>query len=156
VNASQSDLTAQVSIVLHKAKSGTVTQRAGLFFFNNITGIYVPPNTKQTVSASCTFQKDVNILYAVAHMHQFSLSMKATANGQELYATDSWDNSTFQKYDPPLQLAAGTRVTWESVIDNTSADTLTFGESAKGNEMSIFDGQYYPADPDNPTITCMR
>jgi hypothetical protein len=156
LNATQQDLTAQVKIVLHVAKSGTVTQHAGLFFFNNVSGIHVPAGQTQTVSATCTFASPVNLLYAVAHMHQFSTNMTATINGQTIYTTDSWSGSPLLPYAPPMALAAGTQVTWTSTIDNTSGNILTFGESAMTNEMSIFDGQYYPADPNNPTIDCER
>jgi hypothetical protein len=156
VNASQSDLMAQVTILLHKAKAGTVMQHAGLFFFNNVTGIYIPAGQQKTISATCTFNKDVNLLYATAHMHKYSLSMTATVNGNTIYTTDTWDAAPLQPFTPPLMLTAGTSVTWTSIINNTSGSTLTFGESAMTNEMSIFDGQYYPADPANPTIQCMR
>jgi hypothetical protein len=156
VNASQNDLMAQVTIILHKAAPGSVTQHAGLFFFNNVSGVYVPAGTQKTLTATCTFPKDVNLLYATAHMHKYSLSMTATVNNQTIYTTDSWDAAPLLPFAPPLALTAGTALTWSSVIDNTSANTLTFGESANTNEMSIFDGQYYPADPANPTIQCMR
>lgn len=156
VNASMSDLMAQVTLILHKAAPGSVTQHAGLFFFNNVTGVYVPAGTQKTLTATCSFKKDVNILYATAHMHKYSLSMTASANGNTFYQTDSWDAAPLQQYDPPLALTAGTGVTWSSIINNTSGNLLTFGESANTNEMSIFDGQYYPADPANPTIECMK
>jgi hypothetical protein len=156
VNATQNDLMAQVTIILHKAQPGSITQHAGLFFFNNVTGVVVPPGMQKTLSASCSFKSNVNLLYATAHMHRYSLSMTATVNGGTIYTTDSWDAAPLQKYDPPIALAAGTAITWSSVIDNTSGNYLTFGESANTNEMSIFDGQYYPADPNNPTVQCMK
>jgi hypothetical protein len=156
VNATQSDLMAQVTVTLYKANEGSVTQHAGIFFFSNISGIDVPAGEQKTVSASCTLPKDANLLYGLAHMHKYSVSMTATANGQTIYTTDSWDKSPLLAMDPPLALKAGDKVTWSSVINNTSANALTFGESAMTNEMSIFDGHYYPADPANPTIECLR
>jgi hypothetical protein len=156
LNATQDDLTAQVTILLHKAKAGSVTQHAGVYFFNNVSGIHVPANEQTTVSATCTFPQDVNLLYGLAHMHRFSTNMTATVNGQMIYSTDSWSASPLQKFDPVMALPSGTQLTWTSTIDNTSANTLTFGESAMTNEMSIFDGQYYPADVNDPTINCMR
>jgi hypothetical protein len=156
LNASMKDLTAQVTIIFHKAKPGSVTQHAGLFFFNNVSGIDVPAGTQETVTATCSFPSAVNLLYGVAHMHRFSTQMTATMNGQQIYQTDSWEASPLQHWDPPLQAAAGTQLTWSSTINNTGGTTLTFGESAMSNEMSIFDGQYYPADPNDPTIECER
>jgi hypothetical protein len=156
LNATQTDINAQVTILLHQAKPGSVTQHAGLFFFNNVSGIFIPPGVQRTVSATCTFDKPVNLLYGVAHMHRFSTNMTATIGGQTIYSTDSWSASPLKKYDPVMTLPAGTKVQWSSTINNTSPNTLTFGESAKYNEMSIFDGQYYPADPANPPIECRR
>ena len=157
LNAKQTDIQATVKIVLHKSKAGTVTQRAGLFFFNNVTAIVVKPGEKKTISATCPFPKAVNLLYGVAHMHRRSTNMTATVNGNMLYTTDQWDASPMQRFDPAVPVAAGAQLTWSSTIDNTDGtDLITFGESALTNEMSIFDGQYYPADPDHPTIECMR
>jgi len=157
LNAKATDLQASVKIVLHKSKAGTVTQHAGLFFFNDVTQILVGPGATRTVSATCTFPKAVNLLYGVAHMHRRSTNMTATLDGKMLYTTDQWDASPLQRFDPAVPAAMGSKLTWSSTIDNTDGtDTITFGESALTNEMSIFDGQYYPADVDKPTIECMR
>ena len=41
LNATQNAITAQVTIQFTKATPGTITQHAGVFFFNNISGIHV-------------------------------------------------------------------------------------------------------------------
>jgi hypothetical protein len=156
LNASKSDLKSQVTLVLHKAKANTVTQHAGVFFFDNIRGINVPPQTMKTVSATCASKKDASMLYATGHMHQFSTAMTVTVNGQTIYSNDSWASAPWQAYDPPLAIPVGTQITWSSTINNTTGNTLTFGESAQTNEMSIFTGLYAPADVNNPTYECNR
>ena len=157
LNATEKDLQASVKILLHKSAAGTVTQHAGLFFFNDVSQIMVGPGQKRTVSATCTFPSAVNLLYGVAHMHRFSTNMTAVMNGTMLYTTDQWDASPLKRFDPAIPVTAGTDLTWSSTIDNTDGTTMiTFGESAFTNEMSIFDGQYYPADPDHPTIDCTK
>jgi hypothetical protein len=159
LNATQSALTAQVTITFHKAAAGTVTQHAGVFFFNNVSGIHVKGGTTVDVSTSCSFGKNVNIIYATAHTHKFTNSFSASVGGNMLYQTDSWDNSPLQAYAPPTAVASGASLSWTCNITNPSTDpnnVLTFGESANTNDMCIFDGQYYPADDANPTIQCMK
>ena len=159
LNATQTALTAQVTIHFRKATAGSVTQHAGVFFFNNATGIQVHGGTTADVTASCTFARDVNVIYATAHTHRFTNSFSAQAGGSSIYTTTSWDNSPLQGYAPPLTVKAGTPVSWTCNITNPSSDpnnVLTFGESANSNDMCIFDGQYYPADDANPTVQCMK
>lgn len=68
LNATASDINAQVAITFHKAAPGTITQHAGVFFFNNASGIHVPPNTTTDIGASCTFAKNVSVLFGVEQM----------------------------------------------------------------------------------------
>jgi hypothetical protein len=156
LNATQAPITAQVTITFTRATPGTITQHAGVFFFNNVYGIHVPTGQTQDVTASCSFAKNVNIMFATAHTHHFTNTFNATIGGSMVYQTSSWDASPNQAYAPALQVASGTSVTWNCNITNTTSGTLTFGESANTNDMCIFDGQYYPADDANPTITCMK
>jgi hypothetical protein len=157
LNTTPSPLTAQVTITFTKAAAGTITQHAGVFFFNNLSGIQVPPQTTKDVSASCNFPKAVNVMYATAHTHKFTNSFTASTGGNMIYSTTSWDNAPNTAYSPPLTLAQGATVTWNCNITNPNTmGNLTFGESAKTNDMCIFDGQYYPADDTNPTIECQK
>jgi hypothetical protein len=157
LNASASPVTVQIKMVLHKAAPGTVTQHAGVFFLNNVTGIHTAPGATETITASYTFPKPVKLLYATGHLHKFDNNLIATMNGQEIFKTESWDNTPFQKYEPEIDVAAGTTITWSCDVNNTTTGILTFGESALTNNMCIFDGQYYPApETGNPTIEATK
>jgi hypothetical protein len=159
LNTSRTDtLTGQVTVTFHKAAAGTITQHAGVFFFNNVTGINVARNTTADVSASCTFKKAVNLIYGTAHTHKFTNSVTASLGGNMIYTTNSWDSPPLMAFGPPLQAAANTTLTWNCNITNPmdGPAMLTFGESAMTNDMCIFNGQYYPADDNNPTIQCTR
>src|SRR5262249_45150191 len=95
------------------------------------------------------------LLFGVAHMHQRSINLTATygPSNTMLYTTDSWDNAAQDAFTPPVMLPQGTKITWSCTINNTTNNTLTFGESAGVNEMCIFDGQYYPVPTGmNPMI----
>lgn len=152
LNATTHDLTANVEIVMHKAKPGTVTQHAGVYFLDNISGIHVPPGTEQMVTAQYTVPHDLYLLSGVGHMHQRTKSLVASVDGQKVYESDSWDNSPQQDFAPPILVKKGSIISWTCDINNTTASTLTFGESAQTNEMCIFDGQYYPVVGSEPNL----
>jgi hypothetical protein len=159
LNASPNAIMANVQVQLHRAPAGSVTERAGVFFLNNVSGLYpgIPPGATQTISAQYTTTIPMNILYAVAHMHSRSTNLTATYGNQMLYSTNSWDNAPNQLYQPAVMLPAGTVIQWSCTINNTTPNTLTFGESAATNEMCIFDGQYYPVPAGaNPSIDVMK
>jgi hypothetical protein len=150
---------AHVTVRFQKATAGTIQHHAGVFFFNNVSGIQIPANTTMDVSASCTFKRDVQVIFATAHTHRFSNSFEARVSDTPVYNTDSWDNAPNKQYAPPIAVGANDQVTWKCNVTNPSTnpgDVLTFGESANTNEMCIFDGQYYPADDADPTIDCTK
>jgi hypothetical protein len=156
LNATNSPIMANVQVTMYKAQPGTITQHAGVFFLNNIGGLTlpfggIPPMTTKTISASYTTSIPMNLLYGAGHMHSRTQSLVATNGGTKLYESDSWDQSPLQSWSPPIQLAAGAQIGWSCTVKNDTANWLTFGESAKTNEMCIFTGAYFPvpagADP---------
>jgi hypothetical protein len=161
LNATQTAIMAHVTITMTKAPTGSVQQHAGVFFFNNITPLNpatggIPAHTEKTITASYTTTKPINLIYAVAHMHQRSLSLTATYGSTMLYQTSSWDNPPFAAYTPPIALPTGTTITWACDINNDTDQPLVFGESAMTNQMCIFDGQYFPADDASPSLIVDR
>ena len=156
LNATNSPIMANVQIVMFKAQPGTITQHAGVFFLDNIGSLTppfggIPPMTTKTISASYTTSIPWNLLFAAGHMHSRTQSLIATYGGTKLYESDSWDQSPLESFASPVQLPAGTQITWSCTVNNDTNMTLTFGESAKTNEMCIFTGAYFPvpaaADP---------
>ncbi len=155
LNVTGSAFQATIKITMHVASPGSVKQYAGVVFFNNI-GLVIPPtNTPVPASATCTLPQDMNVLQANAHMHQKATDFVATAGSQQIYTTQSYSTPTLEKFDPPMQLKAGTPITWTCTYQNDTGAPLTFGESATKNVMCIYMMQFYPlADPNNPTIQC--
>lgn len=143
LNPSTSTRRTSVEVTLHRAPSGTVTQHAGVFFFNNLN-IFIPPGQTRTISKTCTLDRDMNMLYATGHMHKRATELVAKVDGGVIYRTDDWADSPFQQYAPPPFFPRGTRLTFSCTYVNETQDFITFGESADRNEMCIFDGQYYP------------
>jgi hypothetical protein len=152
-NTSTTAVTAEVSIALHVANPGEVQQYAASLF-GNVALINIPTGPNRTVSGSCTLPRDANVLSMVSHMHQFGTNFVATAGGQQLYQTTEWEEPPPRVFDPPLLLPSGTRIQYTCTYNNTSGGTLTFGESAKTNEMCIFSGTYFPA-PNGQPISCL-
>jgi hypothetical protein len=123
-------------------------------FFNNLA-IYVGPNSPGSAKKTCGVPYDVQLINVVSHMHMFGTNFLATtSDGQKLYETTDWDEPQPTVFDPPLTIKAGTQITYECKYQNTTSGILTFGDSAKTNEMCILSGTYFPA-PNGDTISCM-
>jgi hypothetical protein len=104
------------------------------------------------VTAQYTVPQDLYLLSGVGHMHQRSKSLVATLDGQQIYTSNSWDSSPQTNFAPAIMVKAGSIIQWTCDINNTTANELTFGESAQTNEMCIFDGQYYPVVGSTPNL----
>ena len=154
LNTTPNEITAEVRLTIHKARPGTVTAHAGVYFFLNPNIFLKPSPDPQQVTQTCTLKQDMTVLYALGHMHRHATNMTATVDGMPLYATDSWDNSPFQPLMPSVALKAGQKITYTCTFLNNTNGYLTFGESARTNEMCIFEGQFYPAPDGVATIGC--
>ena len=155
LNVTGADYQATLTVTLHLALPGAVTQYAGVVFMDNL-GISIPPTQMPVTSTrTCTLPQDMNVMASASHMHTRSTNFVATSGSQTLYTSTSWSNPMPAWYDPPIHLTSGSQVTWSCTYVNDTASTLTFGESATANVMCIYTMQFYPiTDPNNPTITC--
>jgi len=155
INIETTPYQATMTVTLHLATPGSVTQYAGVMFMNQY-GITVPPtDMPSTSTATCKVPYAINVMGSSSHMHNRATDFVAMSGSQMLYSTQTWADPIPGKYDPPLPLAAGAPVTWTCTYVNDTTETLTFGESALTNVMCIFSMQFYPVqDPNNPTIDC--
>ena len=158
LNAGSSTLTAHVSLTMYVAKSGAVTDHAGVIFDNNAT-MSVPATGKPVVSTqSNTLGQEVYILESSSHMHKFGQSFTATATppggaAQTLYETMDWNEPKPTVFPTPLHLPSGTSISWSCTDVNTTKSTLTFGEYAETNVMCISVNIFYPVqDVTNPVL----
>jgi hypothetical protein len=144
LNATQQPITASVRVVLHPAAPGSVQQNAGVFFFLN-NNLSIPPTGQPfSLTQTCTIPVDLNVIKADSHMHQHATHFIATNAGRTVYETSDWNEPKPTLFDPPFQYAAGSTVTFTCTWVNNTGMTLTFGESARTNEMCIFSGNVYP------------
>jgi hypothetical protein len=160
LNTSVSDITSSVALKMYIAKSGAVTQHAGVLFLNNMSLTVAPTCTSGCPSADTyTLTQDVNILSTEGHMHKYGTEFVTTVsppgqlpNGQ-LYETTQWDEPMQQEYAPPVKISSGSTITWTCTDTNTTGQYLTFGESAVTNVMCISQSIFYPVqDIENPVL----
>jgi hypothetical protein len=155
VNVSATPFQATLTVTMHVAAPGSVKQYAGVVFMNNISLVIPPTNTPYDATATCVLPQDMYVLQSTAHMHMRGDSFVAKTATETLYSTQSWSSPVPANYTPPMQLKAGTAVTWTCTYTNDTGAPLTFGESAEINVMCIYMMQFFPlADPSNPTIQC--
>jgi hypothetical protein len=153
LNTGTTTITSHVALTMYVAKPNVVTNHAGVIFLNN-AGITIQPNSMQTATSTYTLPQNVSIMYADSHMHNLATNFIATyGNNQTLFQTTEWQEPPALVYSPPLQLSAGTTITWSCTYNNTTSNTLTFGESALKNVMCISTNIYYPvSDVTDPVL----
>lgn len=152
LNTTGAPITARVTTVFYLAKPGTVQHHAAHLFLNNL-GILVAPHSQKTMTKTCKMPKDVLLVAAASHMHQYGKRFIATSGGTTLYETTNWADPPFKVYEPPVALSMGSEITFSCDYDNPTDKTLTFGESAATNEMCILSGRYYPSE-NGETVEC--
>jgi hypothetical protein len=150
INTTTETITAAMTVTIDTVAPSAVKFLAAELFVNAV-GVNVPPGAS-TQTWSTTLPQDINLVGAGGHMHSRGTHFEAGAapsltatNWTHLYSTDTWDEPQAVGFDPPLQLAAGDVIKYSCSYSNSTANTLTFGESAAKNEMCIFSGTYYPA-----------
>ncbi len=128
---------------------------AGSLFFNNVFGIGISPYSPGQASHQCGVPRDIEVLGSSSHMHQYGTHFLATVNGQSIYETTEWSEPEIKVYTPPMKVGAGSMIRWTCNYQNTTANYLSFGDSAKINEMCIFAGTYYAYGGDGSTVGCV-
>ncbi|HZU81695.1 MAG TPA: hypothetical protein VE987_02210, partial [Polyangiaceae bacterium] len=154
INTGSTALTGHVSLTMYVAKTGIVTQHAGVIFLND--ALLTVPATGQpsTATSTYTLPQDVYVMTSGSHMHQRATNFVATAStGQTLFQTTQWAEPPPATYSPPVHLTSGTSISWSCTYVNDTGQILTFGESAATNVMCISVSIFYPVqDITNPVI----
>lgn len=154
LNTTSQPLSTQVSVILYLADTANIQQYAASLFAN-VPFISIPPNSAGKAQGSCTASYNINLLYAVSHMHSHATHFLAkTSTGTTIYETTQWSEPQPTQFAPPLPVPAFTSIQYECDYQNNTSSTLTFGESAATNEMCILAGYYYPAPSGSP-ISCI-
>jgi len=154
LNTTKEPINATVQVTLDLADPGVTLQPAGVLFMVQ-PSFSVPPNTKQTVTRTCKLPVDANILLASGHMHRHGTHFEASIDGKLVYQTDMWNDPKPGRFDPPMTFPAGAQIKFSCTFQNNETTPLTFGESAKTDEMCISNMQFYPLPAGSPaTLDC--
>jgi hypothetical protein len=153
LNTTGSPINAHVVVTFHFATPGTVTQHAGVLFVVD-PNLSVPAQSTKVISKDCAIPLDMNLIKAGSHMHKHGTDFVATAAGQTIFHTTTWDDPAPAKFDPPVALHAGDPLHFACTFKNDGATPLKFGESASTDEMCIFVGSFYPVPDGVATVTC--
>lgn len=146
LNTNSSVLSAQVTVRFTYTQPSAVQFLAAQMFLNQAR-LVVGPGVS-THSSQFSVPYAIRMLNAVSHMHSRGTHFKATTNaGALIYDGSNWDEPEANTFDPGLDIAAGSVITWACDYNNPTAQTLTFGESATSNEMCILNALFYPTNP---------
>ncbi len=158
VNTGSTPVTGHVALTMHVAKTGVITQHAGVIFLNQAL-LTVPPTATManpsTSSSTYTLPQDAYVMFSSSHMHKRATNFVSKASsGQTLFQTTQWAEPPPSTYTPPVHLTAGTNIQWSCSYYNDTGQTLTFGESASSNVMCISVSIFYPVqDVNNPVLS---
>ncbi len=156
INTTTDPLDAMVTVRLKKTDPTTIQNWVAQFYYDRVQ-LSVPPGANQQVTTSCTVPGNygkIGLLSAISHMHSRGTHFVAsTSTGVKLIETDDWEGGSPIVYDPPVMLSPGDSVTWTCTYNNTTGQTLVFGDSAAKNEMCIYIARFY-SSPDGNDIEC--
>jgi hypothetical protein len=155
INAGANPVDLTATSTFSPIADGAFQNEADFLFIGN-PDISINPNQTFTLGPSFfTMPADLagaNFFAITGHEHQFGTNVKissvanATDTGTAVYDVPnwSWSEPKTQTFDPPFQVPAGGGFKFTCDWNNTSANKVTFGESAN-NEMCFFWAYYYPS-----------
>jgi len=142
INTTDAAVDSQAVLNLVYADPGqTYTPSSGLAFVD--TDLHLAPGT-DTADISCTMQRDIKAWFAIPHMHRYGTAITVThthgGTTDDVFDVPEWDPG-YEFHAPektwdvasPMVFAAGDQVNVHCEWNNTTSDTLVFG-----NEMCVF------------------
>ncbi len=159
VNTSENAIRLRDSAHVRYAAKAEVQILAGFYGLANVD-VVLPPHSEYTTNWECEVPRDMNILMAGPHMHEWGKSFLAQAgpvgNLQTVLDIPQWraemrDKPPIKEYsmDAPLQLKQGDFIRTKCIWNNTEAEPLIFPY-----EMCSTYGYYFPAPEGQEVWTC--
>jgi hypothetical protein len=156
LNTTTNSLSVSASVALTTVDPSTIDKWVAQLYFNRV-GLVVPPGPNVAVTTTCTIPATygpIGLIGGVSHMHKRAIHFVATTSTNvNLYETTQWDEPQPNTYDPAVLLNPGDKITWTCTYNNSTGQTLTFGDSAATNEMCIFTGRFY-SSPTGADLEC--
>jgi hypothetical protein len=124
------------------------------FLFIGTTNVSIPPNstwsTNQQYFQVPSNYNSSNFWAITGHEHHLGTKVQiwsATSSsdpGSLVYTSTSWSDPPVTTFSPPIRVPAGGGFKFQCDYDNTTSQTVSFGESAN-NEMCFFWSYYWPS-----------
>lgn len=163
VNTSDKPLRVKDIMHLHIKAKEEVETLAGFWGVSDITFELPPDGSEQVVEFDCVAPRDMKVLMAGPHMHEWGLRFQTSIVRQDGDGTpevvvdvDPWlaeyrDNPPVKEFgeEHPLELKEGDIVRTKCVFKNTTDEPLAFP-----SEMCASYGYYFPAPNGSETWTC--
>ncbi len=155
INATNSDVTLMSSSTFFPIDDAKFKYEADFLFIGD-PDITLPPGAVKSLGPIFypldPVYADAQFFAITGHEHQFgtnvvvSTAMNANDPGTEVYNIPNWKWSepATQFQTPPFNIPAGGGFKFTCSWNNTSTNTVSFGESAN-NEMCFFWAYYYPS-----------
>jgi hypothetical protein len=107
--------------------------------------ITLDPMSAGSAVGACTIPSPVTLFGVFPHMHQLGVHMNVRANGEVvLDAPFTFDDQSWSAVAPQVDLAAGDQVVVDCSYENTTNNTVNFGDSSTA-EMCFAGLFVYPA-----------
>jgi len=149
LDTTDAPLTGELWFNLEFLEEGATPEAARLYVMANITAIDVPAQGEQTLTTTCTFPADANVLSLTPHMHAHGRSFEADlvrgGDVTPLLSTTGWSNPETTWFDPGLTVSAGDGVRFTCAYTNDGDTAITFGPTAD-DEMCMLFGYHWPAE----------
>lgn len=161
VNTSDKPLRVKDVMHLHIKTRDQVETLAGFWGVSKLDFSLPPDGSEQIVEFDCVAPRDMKMLMAGPHMHEWGVRFKTSvirgeAEPDTIIDVDPWlaeyrDNPPVQEFGEvtPLELSEGDIVRTTCVFKNTSDKALEFP-----SEMCASYGYYFPAPEGSETWTC--
>jgi hypothetical protein len=147
LNATATDIAAEVDVHLDTASSGITTNAGVLFFYDPF--IDVPGNATAKAGMRCPIPNDITVFTSGSHQHARGVGVQAYLDtsspaASPFYKSTNWASPTVDTTS--FQVKAGSFIRYYCDYDNTQGTSEYIqGPSAATNEMCMFIGMYYPA-----------
>ena len=146
LNGTDADLDAQVRVNLWYRSEPAPVEAGTLFFYD--WAIVVPAGERASARMRCAVTGDVQLLFAMSHMHRRGIGFEAVLENDgartTLFETDRWEGVDPVAYEPLQPVAANSVIDFRCDYQGEPGRTIIEGPSAEANEMCMFVAAYYP------------
>jgi hypothetical protein len=143
LNSEDTFLPVNVNVKLTRIPRELVKQRAGVLLLS-ANNINLAPHAEGSVAAECALGTSVNIITAAGHMHSRGTYFKADVGATTVYESKDWDNARTTVINPAVAATGGSKVAFGCSFKNDTDKPMSFGLSARDNEMCVLYMQFYP------------